>query len=365
MMRSKWICAFGLSLALVSAQAVEVAGEKDGVARSAPPTRVSDQPTAVLNALKQNDFAGLLEATESDKDLAEIAKQWNEQAERQRKLQAKWASEQQDPAQAELALRVNEEQAQLWAKLQHAEGVDALVDEFQPKVAEAVSQHLLTFNLGFGAMLTEISRDQNLTAAEAQQLTQLMIAVQNWTARVDFADRERLRRALTAVSHLVRQTKAKSFDETQTLPFEEAVVHGDAMLATVKKVLAAYDVDVDQILNSVRFSEFDVVGDRATLHATATVFGVDLSHDFKMRYYGDEWIPIEMAEVRENLDPELEGAEAAVAKMAAADAATAAEASARASPDAKRESSSGSCGEGAEFDIEIDAATKKSNAESR
>jgi len=356
---ANWVCAVVLAFGFGTVQAIDVVDARDRVARPAPPTRVTDQPTAILSALKQNDFAALLEATE-DKGIDELAKRWNDEVDSRLERQAKRASEDVHPEIEEINARNDEKSQQLWGKLQSSEGVDALVDEFQPKVAEAVSKHLLSFNLGFGAMLTSIASDQKMSAEEVQQLTQLMIAVQNWTGRVDFADRERLRRAITAVSKLAQQTRLKRFDDVQLLRFEDAIVHGDALIATIKQVLAIYEVDADQILNSVRLSEVDAFGDAATLRAQARVFGVDLSQDFRMRYYDDEWIPAEYAEVRERMQPEVDEAKAA-AEQAAAAAAAAAKPMQRGAKQAKR-ASSGNCGAGAEFDIEIDAATAKSAA---
>lgn len=300
MKRMSWVVALGLACGGGSVDATEVAAKMlpERAEQVVPARRVTEWPNAILSALKQNDFAALLEATERNKDIAALAKDWDEQAARQREQMAKRATEVVDPDIAELTERVEEQTQQVWTKLQSADGVDALVSEWQPQIAESVSKHLLEFNLGFGAALTAIASDQDFNVQQVQQMTQLMYAVQNWTGRVDFADPERLRQALTAASRLVVQTKLKRFEDTQSLAFEDAIAHGDAMIVAVKRVFAAYDVDADQILNSVRFAEIDARGDTATLHAEARVFGVDLSHDFKMQWFEGEWIDADQVEVR-------------------------------------------------------------------
>ncbi len=305
MKRLSLVVALGLACSGSWVDATEVAAKMlpELAEQVVPARRVTEWPNAILSALKQNDFAALLEATERDKGIAGLAKDWDEQAARHREQMAKGASAisdqgAADPEAVAFTSSVENPTQEVWTKLQSADGVDALVSEWQPQIAEAVSKHLLQFNLGFGAALTAIASDQDFTAQEVQQMTQLMYAVQNWTGRVDFADPERLRQALTAVSRLVVQTKLERFEDTQSLAFEDAIVHGDALIVAVKRVFAAYDVDADEILNSARFSEIDAFGDTATLHAEARVFGVDLSHDFKMQWFEGEWVEADQVEMR-------------------------------------------------------------------
>lgn len=302
-------CGLALALALALATLAVTAGEvavasaklAPAVAQQAavPPTRVTDQPDALLLALKENDFAALLEALENDKDIAQIAKQWDASAAERRAAAAKAARV--EPAAGEaVAVEVLEDAGEVvWHKLQTAKGVEQLIAEWQPLIAESASKRVMEFNLGFGAMLSEIASDQNMGVDEVQQMTRLMYAVQDWTGRVDFADAGRLRRALDAVSRLVRQTGAKRFEDVQLLSFENAVVHGDALLRTWKQVLAAYELDADQILDSVRLGERDAHADRATLHIEARVFGVDLVHDSRMRYWNNAWINADAADSME------------------------------------------------------------------
>lgn len=271
------------------------------VSTVAPLTRATDQPNALLLAFKQNDFAALMLASERSADIVEIAKEWDARVDSLSARRSKRAEEMADDADADRAARADDPMEQAWIKLQSAEGVDLLVAELQPKIAEEMGDSLMKFNVGFGAALMAIASDKDLNAVEVQQLTQLMYAVQNWTGRVDFADAERLRRALQAVSRLVRQTGLKHFDDTQTLRFEDAVVHGDTLIATIKQVLAAYDIPVDEILNSVRISEIDAYADKATIHLEARVFGVDVSHNFKRQYFNDEWMDPSMVAMLSNL----------------------------------------------------------------
>lgn len=287
-----WVLASGW----VSAEAVVEAARPARpaqVAMARPTVLASDALNAALLALKQNDFAALQEALAEDKDLAEIAVDWDARADQAKQRRAD--AIEQDPE----ALSGVEGVQDTWNKLLSDEGVDALVAEWQPALADTASKRVMEFNLGFAALLTGIASDRKLTADQVQQLTRLMYAVQDWTGRVDFADETRLRQAATAIAQLARGTRLKRFDEVETLRFEEAAIHGDELIRTVKRVLAAYDVDADAILNSVRIEEHDAVGDRAVLRMQVRVFGVALTHEQPMRYFEGQWMDADSAAVRE------------------------------------------------------------------
>lgn len=264
-----------------------------------PMQRVNEYPNALLSALKQNDFAALMltlrnERTQEATGIAALASEWDRNAKQARAEKAERSAE---LGSSDKVLETSPDNSfeLAWQKLQTEAGVDQLVVELQPELAERAGKSILEFNIGFGAMLVSIAGDKDFNAEQVQQLTQLMYAVQDWTGRVDFADPERLRRALRAVSRLVRQTGIKRLDELNTMAFEDAIVHGDTLLRVVKQVLAAYDVDADEILNSVRLSEVDAVGDRATLRAEGRVFGVLLAHDFEQQYFEGAWVDAEAA----------------------------------------------------------------------
>lgn len=318
-----------LSLGLISAAAMAtqapVPAQKSTptAARvvAVPAAHVTDQPNAVLKALKQNDFAGLEQALSVDGDLVEIAKDWDRNAAQHRESVAERAKAHAGTTDQAMQNQYDDTMQDYWLKLQSDAGIDLLVTEFQPKIAEDAGQAIMQFNVGMGASLLAIANDKDLSATEVQQLTQLLYAVQAWTGRVDFADAERLRRALKAVSPLVRQLGLKRFDDVQGMRFEDAMVHGDTLIVAVKQALAVYELDIDAILNSVRLSEVDAFGDQATLRAEARVFGVDIAHNFNMRYYEGKWIDAQSAQSQQQWREQQDQEAAAAAQAAAANAA--------------------------------------------
>ncbi len=286
------MCLCGI-LAGAGLRPVDAVAATETTAPTPPMRRVNETPNALLNAIKQNDFAAFLEVREHGKGIAALADEWNANAERLRKEKTEREVDRAELGDDAPEAMADDSMQQAWQKLQTDAGIELLVAELQPLIAEEAGKRIMQFNIAFGATLTGIASEKQFSADQVQQLTQLMYAVQDWTGRVQFDDPARLRRALQAVAALARQTGLKRFDDSQAMAFEEAIVHGDSLIRTVKQVLAAYDLDADEILNSVRLSEVDAIDDRATLRVEARVFGVALAHDFKQQYFEGEWMDAE------------------------------------------------------------------------
>ncbi len=250
-----------------------------------PPTRVSDEPNAYLNALKQNDFAALMEIGNGNKNLADIASEWDAGIERRRSIAAKAADEAAEAHDDSAVLKPDNPTERAWTNLQSDQGIDQLIAEWQPQLSGA-NEHIQQM---IQSLTLSMARD-DLTADQVAERMNVLQALTLWQGKTDFTDPLRLRRALQAVSQSVRATGLEKFSDVQDLRFEDAVIHGDNLIKTIKQVLLAYDVDADQILDSVRISEIDAVGNTATLLVEATIFGVNVSRHSRMKYHNDVWL---------------------------------------------------------------------------
>lgn len=297
-----------------------------------PASRVIDQPNAILNALKKNEFVELLEQLAPRGSLPAMADTWNGDAKkfRERKLKriesipladfanaeldddaaalassdsdnesaAALPTEHEEKAAAADAFKMQQDEMmrnhlepinQVWTQLRTDDGVEALIETWQPLLATLAAERIQDFNQSFSAELIELARDPDMTATDVEQLTRLMYAAQSWATRVDFSDRQRLRRAVEALARLAREIPIESFEDFRGLPFEDLLAHADQALRTIKQILIAYDIDADAILQSVVLTEVDAQNDFAILRVQMRVFGVDLSHDFRQRFYLGSW----------------------------------------------------------------------------
>ena len=266
-----------LVLTLFAATASYAAPPAADATRIPSPT---EKPLAVLDALRANDAEAFAEAV-SRKSSSELALEW----ERER---AKAASNEKSHTRGEDAHRI-------WNQLRTAEGTAALVDELQPKIAEQASTAVLQFNLGLAAAMTAVVTEAKLPAAEAQQVSQVLLAVQRWANGIDFTDRARLERAVGAVAGFVRQSGLETPRELELLAYEEALALGDDAIAMVKRIAAAYDLDVDALLASIRVEELARDGERATMRVSANVLGVPIAVTREMEYRHGHWRDVDDA----------------------------------------------------------------------
>jgi hypothetical protein len=276
---------------------------------------------AIVDALVVEDFQALVEAMGSADDLARMAQDRQRDLERAKEPDYK-------PSEAEIAIDG------VLAKLATREGVDALVAEWQPLLAEQANAKVIEFNLGLAAMMSALGEDKSASVEELRQRGQLILAVQAWANGVDFNDAARLRRAVDAAAGFVRKSGVRSSRDFMAMPFEDLVIRLDDALRAGKEILAAYDLDVDALLRSIEFSVVSRDGDRARIRTEATVLGVRLSHEEELRWYMNDWMDagaVDSIERWEGEHPDGAGATEAQAEAqtAAVEAAAEPELSAR------------------------------------
>lgn len=270
----RWIVGLALTVGATfafDANAATQAPAPSAAARIESPTA---HALAVIDALRANDAEAFAEAV-SHKSSDELAREWETE-------RARLAGKSIDHAHGEDAERV-------WSMLMTDEGTAALAAELQPKISEKASTAVLQFNLGLAAMLTAVASEAELSPAESQQFTQVVLAVQRWANGIDWSDPARLDRALAEASGLVRRSGLESPRGLAALPYERALALGDDAIATFKGVLRAYDVDVDATLASISLDELERDGDRATVRTRVTVLGVPLDVTREMRHRHGRW----------------------------------------------------------------------------
>jgi hypothetical protein len=222
------------------------------------------QAQAEVDALLANDVAALFELGRRD-GLAKFARRWEADRERRRADPAKTREPILDP------LR------RYWTPLLDDEGTEALVREWHaeltgPRGAAAPG----TLSVAIAGFFGQAMSDPSRTPAERASMLDGMRAAQAWAMRTDFTDPERLRRAVGALAKAVRDTGVDDPLAFADLPFEDALLHMGDFLVAAKAMALAYDLDIDAILRSHRVREVAREGDRSTLEAQYTLFGVPI-----------------------------------------------------------------------------------------
>lgn len=298
-----------LVLACAVAQAAPAAdAPKAAVVEAAPSP--SEQHRALVDALIANDVEA-------------IALQFS--GESQEKLAHEWERDRLRKANAEHPPYIDVELERIWSLLGTPEGTAELAEELYPKFAEQASLNVAQLNGGIAMTLAAIASDGDLSPEEVQQLSQLMLAVQRWSNGMDWQDRARFDRALDEIAGFVRRSHAKTFTEIMLLPYEDALALGDDAIATVKRVLRVYDLDVDAMLRTARIEELSRDGDDATLRWSARVLDVPVTITRALRYereYANRWRDAKEPEQEARWQADYEAAEDVREAEAAKSAAT-------------------------------------------
>ena len=208
-----------------------------------------------------------------------------------------------------------------WASLASPERTAEFADALFSQFAEEADKTVAELNRDFAQTMGSIASGEDFSPGELQQVSQIALAAQRWANGMDWHDRARFDRALDAVAGFVRRSGAKTAGEFRLLPYEDAAALGDDAIATIKRVLREYDLDIDGMLSSVEVEELSRDGDEATLRWSARVFDVPIVAVREMRYerhYSKRWMTAKEFEQMARWRAAVEAEEAAeVARSAA------------------------------------------------
>jgi hypothetical protein len=296
--------------------------------RAAAPERLEayvDQFRSVVDALRVGDVRAAMEARMDPDEWAREQYRWEER--RKERLQ-ELAEQANAEAQAKsdsasssepkaVELHHDNPLAELepyWAMLRTPEGTEAFIAEWQPKLAELGNQKVIEFNLGIAVMLQGIQQDQNMTAEEIAQANEFVLALQRWANSIDWNDGVRFRTAVAAVADAVRASKLEHLRDAETLSYDDAMEVANTMFRAGKRVMAAYDLDVDPVLTSVQINVVNQTPTRATMVITLRALDVPLAFTQELAYVDGNWLDARVAEYMAESDAAAENVQITVDK---------------------------------------------------
>jgi hypothetical protein len=261
-----------LSLALFGCGKEEAPAAAAKVAAAAPqPTGPVQQIEQSLAALRDNDVGALIAAAVPKDQLAEMRAEY-------------------DKARAEPI--TDEDRKQFddsVGKLLSDGGVDSMMAEFEPKLAEMKAQMPMLIGMGMMVMQQGVQESTELSEAQKAQMGQMLTGLQQWAMGTDFADPARLRQALEALKAGVAESGIKSVDDLNALSYEQMLAKAGPVLGGVKSALSAYGLDVNAVLASVKPSLISMEGDAAKVKIDYTLFNTPLSMETELTRKDGFW----------------------------------------------------------------------------
>ncbi|MCU0754819.1 MAG: hypothetical protein MUE46_06810 [Xanthomonadales bacterium] len=269
-----------LALALCLSLALAGCGtQEDPAAAAAPkaatvapkPSGPVEQIETQLAALRNNDLAALMKASIPKDKLAE--------------MRADYEQTRAEPITEEDRKQFDESIGKLLAE----GGVDQMMTELEPKLAEMKPQ--LPMIVGMGVMMAQQGVQQSTELSEAQkaQMGQMLTGLQTWAMQTDFADPARLRRALEAMKDGLAQSGIQRIEDLNARDFEQMLSQFGPVVGGVKGALSAYDLDVNAMLASIKPTLIAMEGDLARLKIDYTMFGTPLSLETELTRKDGYW----------------------------------------------------------------------------
>ncbi len=280
----------GLSLVLIlSTAALTAPAPADPMAPTAPAAEPrprwdspADEYCAMHAALRAGQLRALLEASAGSDAHDIYAFRWEQARARHRKFKT-------EPGDAhDLSLPATRET--VWRDLRSDDGVDELVRQWQPEFVEIANARVDAFVAAFKQRLAQARADESLTDEEIERLQALLRAIEDWRARTDFGDPARFRRALMALAIEARATGIDTVEALLDLSFDDAVDHGDRLFRAARGALAAYDIDMDDVIASLDAREISREGERVTVRFDARLFGVPVAWESEFRPEDGHWV---------------------------------------------------------------------------
>lgn len=224
---------------------------------------------APVQALRNNDFVGILTLMDADKQ-AEAKKAWSD------------AAATPDAAKdAELNDSLN--------KLIAPGAVDAMMAELEPKLKEFNAQQVSMGLMMMGGMVAMNMAKDPEQAQAAQELQSLITDICAWLPSAGLNDPAKARKALEYVCAGAQSLNVKTAADLRALSLDEALKRCGGFFAEVKHALAVYGLNLDALLDSIQVPKVEGEGATRTATVQFSAFGKQHSIPVKMENKDGHW----------------------------------------------------------------------------
>ncbi len=170
-----------------------------------------------------------------------------------------------------------------------AEGAEnTLFAMAEPQLPEYQQQ--LQFASGLmGMAAMGIDQQEGLSAEEKDSAKKFVGALNGWLSKVDLTDTDTVKQAIAIACETARDLDVPNASALQQLSFDQALGKGGEILAGAKQVLALYDLDLNEVLDSVEVGAPAVDGQQAKVPVSLTWQGEDFKFPVTLQQQGGRW----------------------------------------------------------------------------
>lgn len=202
-----------------------------------------------------------------------------------RKLHQEYESERSRPLEADQRQKFDEGIQRLLA----VDGVDSLMAEIEPRLAQARPKANGAIMMGLGALQMAVAANEELDAEQRANLQALLPGIQRWVSSTDFLSSASMRQVLELLADATRKTGIRNMDQLRQLSFDQVMVRAGTLFAASKQALRIYGLDLDGIVDSLQVQVLALEGDTARVRTTVTVFDAPLSTEMELVLVDGRW----------------------------------------------------------------------------
>ncbi len=229
-------------------------------------------------ALRDNNIKGFLKLTLPEAKYAD--------------MQAQWAKKKQEPIKPEEKAEYEE----TMKRLTQEGAEEKLMADIRPQLEQMAPQMPMFVGMFQGIVQSAIAQNEDMSDTQREQAQSALTAMAGWAQRTDLASPDLAEQAVAAACETARELDLPTLEDVRALDFDEMLAKAGTLFAGLKEVLAVYDLNVNEAMDSVDAETVNQDGDTATVRTTFQFLGTEQSVDSELIRVGERWVSKEAME---------------------------------------------------------------------
>lgn len=267
--------ATALLLAACGQQEDQAAGVSPADAEDLAPHEAVEQSVA---ALRDNNIKAFLQLT--------LPKAKYED------MQAQWAKKKEEPIKPE----EKQEYAATMERLTQDGAEEKLMADLRPQLEQMRPQMPMFVGMFQGIVQSAIAQSEDMSDTQREQAQSALTAMAGWAQRTDLASPDLAEQAVGITVETARELDLPTLEDVRALGFDEMLTKAGTLFSGLKQVLAVYDLNVNEALDSVEAETVTQDGDSATVRTTFQFLGTEQTVDSELIKVDGRWVSKEAME---------------------------------------------------------------------
>lgn len=229
-------------------------------------------------ALRDNNIKGFLKLTLPEAKYAD--------------MQAQWAKKKQEPIKPEEKAEYEE----TMKRLSEDGAEEKLMAEIRPQLEQMRPQMPMFVGMFQGIVQSAIAQSEDMSDTQREQAQSALTAMAGWAQRTDLASPDLAEEAVAAACETARELDLPTLEDVRALDFDEMLGKAGTLFAGLKEVLAVYDLNVNEAMDSVEAETLREDGDTATVRTTFEFLGTEQTVDSELIKVAGQWVSKEAME---------------------------------------------------------------------